>query len=410
MGALDGDSLKVIATALAAKLRADPSFSETFIRNNAEDLVAQGVLEYERKRQGGEEVRNPGGLVVHAAYLRAVDRLRVEGREIHGEVSEKILASAGDPQANTDSVALGRVEAQELHEAVGTLTEPQRQALSALYFDEEPVRAAAAALGMSRSTLCRRRDEAIAVLRERFAIPIPEQVQPRDPYALELGAAAHLSLAVGATAKLAFLASFGAAAGRVRDFFARLFLSGGGGGVGGAAGASIPKAIGIGVCGASAAAICTVVAVGPGLGLLRTGGADKTHQRQTVRRIIQPTASTTAPEPEGLTDHRPKRETERHRTRLQIKRAHGHRTHRQRATEAASTLGVESAVSEAVAGAPPPASEPQSESPPSSDQILVARRVHLVGVYVMSFIGRAPTSRVVRTGSTARGRASRTRW
>jgi DNA-directed RNA polymerase specialized sigma24 family protein len=363
--ALDADSLRIITRALSAKLRADPSFSETFIRNNVEDLVAQGVLEYERKRQAGEEVVNPGGLVVHAAYRRAVDQLRVEGREVHGEASETILALAGDPQASTDSVALGRIEAQQLHEAIGTLTEAQRQALSALYFDEEPVRAAAAALGTTRSTLCRRRDDAIRVLRERFAIP--EQVEPGDSYALEIGLAAHLSLAVGTAAKLAFLAPLGAAAERLREFFARLLLSGGGG-VGEAAGASIPKAIGIGICGASTVAVCTVVAVGPGLGLLGAGGGGQVREQAAARQILRPAGSTTAPTlaPRSAAKRHAARTTRPHRSRHRKRRASTQGARHKAASESASSLGIESAV-------PEPSVEPvpsgSSESRPSPDEI-----------------------------------------
>ncbi len=365
---MDADSLRIITRALSAKLRSDPSFSESFITNNAEDLVAQGVLEYERKRRAGEEVLNPGGLVVHSAYRRAVDRLRAEGRELHGEAAEKALASAADPHASTDSLALGRIEAQRLHEAIGTLTEAQRQALSALYFDEEPVRAAAAALGTTRSTLCRRRDEAIAVLRERFAVP--DQIQPGDSFALEIGLAAHLSLAVVAASKLAILAPLGASVGRVRDFFARLFLSGGGGGVGGAATASIPKAIGIGICGASTVAVCTVVAVGPGLGLLGSGG-DNSQAREpaAVRQIAQPAASAAAPAPRSAADRHATRTARRHHRR-QKKRASLRRAREKAARESASSLGIGSAAPEPPVEPPPSTpSEPSSGSGPSPDEI-----------------------------------------
>lgn len=360
---LDGDSLRVITRTLAAKLREDLHLSGSFIQSNVDDLVGQALLEYERKREAGEEIINPGGLIVHIGYCRAIDQLRREGREVHGEAAELILALTEDPGTGTDSAALSRIEAEQLHEAIGALPVIERQVLGAAYFQGDSALSAARALGMSETNFRRRRDKALRTLRRSFAIP--EQIEPGGRYAFDIGAAAHLSLAVGASARLIRLHWLTDIFDRMRDFAARLFLGGGGEGVGGVAGGSAAKVLGIGICGASAtAAACVVAGVSPGIGLVGLGDHHDLPPARVAAAKSPPPPSApiapTIPDPsvrvpaKSAPDGRP---------------SHGHgRLHRQTRVDAAAPLGIESAAPEPE---PAPTSSPVAEagSSPTPDEV-----------------------------------------
>ncbi len=266
---VDDAVIKAVKVGLHGKLRR-LDLTESWIERCEDDLVGQGLAEYARARSRGVEITNPGGWLVHTGYRRAIDQLRREGHEIYGEGAEAILSAAPDPASATDDEAIGRIEVEQLHEAVAELSDQQRQALSLYFFEEMSTRAAADALRVSEPTFRRRRDAAIQAIRERLGIE-PEQ---GDALAVEIGLAAWLSLAAGAArptiadyaiaASESVRSSVGTATGRIRDLFARFLSSGGGEG---ASGATVGAAARVtGVCATAVVACVASGVVGPGVG------------------------------------------------------------------------------------------------------------------------------------------------
>lgn len=368
---LDAEALERIERRLHGKLRAR-RISEAFIARHGEDALQQGLAEYARAVERGTEIANPGGWVVRIAYRRAIDELR---REVHEENGDAVDAGAigTGPGSPTEEEALGRLEAEQVRRAVPTLSLEQRQALSLCFFEELTTREAASALGCSEPTFRRRRDAALAVLRERFGIA-PE---PGDQQAIEVGLAAWLSLSgarvvpvrgpldqVVAAAE-SLRGGVVTATERGRELLTR-FLSSGGGDVSAAAGSSLGKAGG--ACAGALAACALSGVVGPGVGgvdLIGGGEGARPERRAPQQatapeRPAAPAPPPASPSPEsevgetalqGSTSPRPARAS-----------ARAQRTRRARQA-ATSQFGIESAAGDAQSSgstAPAPAPEPSS--------------------------------------------------
>jgi RNA polymerase sigma factor (sigma-70 family) len=365
-----------VKAGLRGKLRG-LNVSQAWIERGIDDLIGQGLAEYARAQSRGDQIANPGGWLVHTAYRRAIDQLRREGHEVYGEGAEAILESTADASASTETEAIGRVQSEEIHSAVATLSNAQRQALSLYFFEELSTRAAADALKVSEATFRRRRDSALRALRERLGIPEPSA---GDALAIEVGLAAWLSLAIGdSQASVGTHASDaldglgrGASAllGRGRDLAVRLLSSGGGEGVGGVAGSTAGRAAG--VCATALVACAASGVIGPGVGgidLVDGGGHVGTATQQAAkpaRTISRQTATT--PESQVV----PERPSPVPRRRVGHARgeaagANGRRAARRSERTASSQFGVESQASpEPPASEPAPAPAPVESAPESS--------------------------------------------
>ena len=376
----DAEALGAIERALHGKLRAH-RLSEGFIDRYGQDVLQQGVAEYERAIARGGEIENPGGWIVSTAYRRAIDELRREMREEPEEwVGETPGAiNGGDLAAPTESEALANVSAEQLRRAMEKLSTQQRQALGLFYFEELPTREAAEVLGCGQTTFRRRLDSALRVLRQRFGIVVPE---PGEELAIEVGLVAWLSLSgarvVPTRGPVEQLIAVGdamrGAAGwlvdRARDATARVLASGGGEGIGAAASGPLGKTAG-GVCAGALAACALTGVIGPGVGgvdLLGGGHAVRPAHRRAAQA---PRPAPVAPAPPSHAEARPKASTASvpskatHKPKPRATSSTAQRT--RRATHAAtSQFGVESAAPEAGYSAPsepaPEAAAPSSSS------------------------------------------------
>jgi RNA polymerase sigma factor (sigma-70 family) len=380
---LDESALRAIRLGFAGKLRRH-QLSEAFIERYADDLVGQGLAEYMRARSQGQQIANPGGWVVNTAFRRALDQLRREGREVYGEGAEAVLEFTGDPAASTEAEAIENVQAERLHEAISTLSVSQRQALSLYFFEEKSTRSAADALGVSEPTFRRRRDSALGVLRERFGIQPPES---GDAIAIEVGLAAWLSLATARASTPVLLDRLlagadwlrhGAAAlaARAREVAVRILSSGGGEGVGGAAGGSVAKVVG--VCATVSVAACAATGViGPGIGgvdLIGQGGHPHAHPQERVTApAAHPQAATSQPKPQTpattIAPSRSRQHPDRHGSAGASPATASHRAEQ----KASSQFGVESSSSPSEASgessSPPPVSAESGATPAPESEV-----------------------------------------
>lgn len=368
----DAEALGAIERALHGKLRAH-RLSESFIERHGEDVVQQGIAEYERALAQGSEIENPGGWIVSTAYRRAIDELRRELREVdEAEVPATAgLVEGGELFSPTEAEAIDNVSADQLRETIRKLSAQQRQALGLYYFEERTTREAAAALGCGETTFRRHLRSALRVLRQRFGV-VPE---PGSELAIEAGLVAWTSLAGARVVPgrsfpdqlVAAIDTVRDAGGgfleRGRDVVTRLIASGGGESIGVAASSPLGRAGG--VCAGALAACALTGVVGPGVGgvdLVGDSASHHAHQQATrphrsappplkLATPIHPTPSSSARTASSPSQQSASSSTEDERTR--------------RATRAASSqFGVESAASEGSYS--PPAPEPTESSSSAS--------------------------------------------
>ncbi|MCB1280050.1 MAG: sigma-70 family RNA polymerase sigma factor [Salinibacterium sp.] len=261
---MDTDQLQSIEIGVRGKLRS-ARIPESFIDQQAEDLVQQAVAEYASASERGIKITNASGWIVNTAYRRAIDQLRHEQHETEGTTEDIAIEATDDTAPLPDEEALDHIEVEQLHRAIARLSTTQKQALSLYYFENRTTRDGAKALGWSEPTFRRRRDAAIHNLRKRLGVTVPE---------FDIGLAAWLSLTTtdgrftsvfsnltGATESVRSGAI--AAIERSREFATRL-LSSGGGETAIGIGSPASKAA-AGIC-ATAIAACTATGViGPGV-------------------------------------------------------------------------------------------------------------------------------------------------
>jgi RNA polymerase sigma factor (sigma-70 family) len=285
-------ALREIKLSLHGKLRAH-RLSDSFIERCGPDALQQGLAEYASAIKRGVTIENPDAWVVSTSFRRAIDELRREVRRADGAALEAMLASGGPTSPPAEEPALAQLEADQLREAIGTLTPEQRQALSLYYFEERSGRESARVLGCSERTFRRRLDSALKQLRERFGIPVPE---PGSELGIEVGLAAWVSLGgarvipshgpfehlIAAVESLRGTAS--GLPGRARDLAAHVTL-GGGDGISAAASGPLGKATG--ACAGALAACALTGVIGPGVGGvdLLGGNPAKPPMRHEVLRV-----------------------------------------------------------------------------------------------------------------------------
>lgn len=175
--------VREIERSLRAKLRSY-RLPEAFIDRCGEDALQKGIVEYLRARSAGAEIRDPGGFVVQAAFRRAIDELRREAREVHGVALDRLLEAGRSAAPAAEEVAIERMTAERLREAIDGLPPEERQALSLYYFEELSNHRAAEILYCSERTFRRRLGSALGHLSRAIGAPAPK---PGSDLALEVG-------------------------------------------------------------------------------------------------------------------------------------------------------------------------------------------------------------------------------
>jgi RNA polymerase sigma-70 factor (ECF subfamily) len=268
---LQEGALREIERSLYGKLKAH-RLPDSFIERCGEDAIQKGFLEYLRACEEGAEIENRNAFVVRAAFCRAIDELRREAHEADGAV-DSLIDNGRHAAPPSEDLAVERLEAEELREAIASLPTEERQILVLHYFEELSDRRGAELLYCSERTYRRRLKRALAEVSRRLGVPIPE---PGSELAIEIGLAgwttlggAQVALAHGPLDQLIGVVDRGrdgleSLAARLRDPVARLSTNGTSERA--SALASGPAGKFIGGC-AGAAVVCLLGGVvGPGIG------------------------------------------------------------------------------------------------------------------------------------------------
>lgn len=370
-------ALEEIERSLRGKLKAY-NLSDAFIERSLEDALQKGLVEYLRVLDRGEAVENPAGFVVRAGFCRAIDELRHEARHADGTAVDALIDSGGVPEPSTDEVAIDYLQAEELREAVLTLSPEEQQVLRLHYFDEKTAEASAKALFCSERTYRRRLDNAKKKLGELLGAPVPE---PGSQLAIELGVVlwvslrgANVALAQGPLEQLVGIAHSAQdaaawAANRARDLVAR--FGGGGGGEKLTALASSGPGRVVGTC----VAACVLAVGGAELAGVGQGGGDRhpaqaPHHRKAAKapRPHPFVVASPVPKPEPAPARSKHRSSETETSTSSASRAE---QREREATEAVRSQQLEGAVVEE-APAPEPAPETSSSSSSGSSPTQVA--------------------------------------
>jgi RNA polymerase sigma factor (sigma-70 family) len=286
---LEAEALREIERSLHGKLKAH-RLSDSFIERCGEEAVQRGLVEYLHAVEEGIEVDNRDAFVVRAAFWRAIDELRREARQADGTAIEAILASGRIAEPASEELAVERLAAEELREAVESLSAEERQVLSLHYFEQLSFKRSAETLYCSERTFRRRLKKALGNLSRHLGVAAPE---PGSELAIEIGLVAWVSLCgarvVLSQGPLAQLAAVPDAvhdgvlwtAGRLRDLTVRLFASGAGERATEIAASPLTKTGG--AC-TGALAICALTGVvGPGLGGVDVIGGHERLKRPMTR-------------------------------------------------------------------------------------------------------------------------------
>lgn len=268
---LQEGALREIERSLYGKLKAH-RLPDSFIERCWEDAIQKGFLEYLRAREEGAEIENRNAFVVRAAFCRAIDELRHEAHEADGSL-DSLIDNGRHAAPPSEELAVERLEAEELRQAIAGLPAEERQILVLHYFEELSDKRGAELLYCSERTYRRRLKRALANVGRRLGVPAPD---PGSELAVEIGLAAWTTLG---GARVAFAHGpldqligalesirdgLGRLAGRLRDPVAGLYANGTGEKA--SALASGPAGKFIGGC-AGAAVVCLLGGVvGPGIG------------------------------------------------------------------------------------------------------------------------------------------------
>ena len=335
-------------------------FSSQFIARHCEDLLATAQLEYARKVGEGVDIENPAGWIINCAWRRTMSLLEAQGRTPQLVSTEASAPLTDDLSRSAEDAALEEERAHKVQAAVEQLSIDQRRLIELAYFEEMPVREAARMLDWHPSKAQRCHESARKRLYELLG------VQSLDELEIEVGLAAWLSLAGARTLTGRALQRLTAAADalrgmssglldRGRDLAARLLVSGGGEGIGAAAGGPLGKAA-AGACAGALAACALTGVIGPGVGgvsLVGGSGHAKPPQRIAAAPIPRPPASAS-----GAANPAPTRSPASSADGGPQQGGGGSATAARAEREASSQFGVESA-------APGDSSDPTGSSPAS---------------------------------------------
>jgi RNA polymerase sigma factor (sigma-70 family) len=373
-------ALGEIERSLRARLRAY-DLSNAFIERSLEDALQKGLVEYLRALDRGEVIDNPSGFIVQAGFCRAIDELRREARLADGALVDALIESGDVAEPSTDEVAMDRLEAQELRDAVGRLSPEEQQVLSLRYFDGLTNEASAKVLYCSKRTYRRRLSAALKKLERHLGVPVPE---PGSQLAIEIGVVAwvalrgaNVALAQGPIEQLVGIVHSAQdaaawAAGRARDLAAR--FGGGGGGEKLTALASSGPGRVVGTC----VAACVLAVGGAELAGVGQGGdhhpaqARRAHHHKEAKKprpepvVVAPPVP--APEP---TPAHPRSTSRSSQSQTSTSSASRTEQREQEATEAVRSQQLEGAVVEEAPG-PEPAPETSTSSSSGSSPTQIA--------------------------------------
>jgi hypothetical protein len=142
------------------------------------------------------EIENRDAFIVDVAFKRAVDEIRAEARHGNPEILSAIADRSGGPAPAAEEEATDHLLAAQLHEAMTKLSADKRQALRLYYFEEKTIRECAELLFVSETSFRRVLGAAVAVLRRRLGVEIPEG---KSPLGIEIGLAAWVVAGSGLT-------------------------------------------------------------------------------------------------------------------------------------------------------------------------------------------------------------------
>src|SRR5215203_506780 len=164
-------------------------FSPRFIEQHGDDLLGTATLEYSRKVDDGEDIKNPTGWLIACAWRRTQSQLEAEGRrpeivstEVTGPVADELSKDPEDALLSEDRV-------RKVREAVEELPVEQRRVVALSYFEGMTVREAARALDWHPSKAQRAHEAAKRRLQELLG------VDDADALEIEIGLAAYGSVA-----------------------------------------------------------------------------------------------------------------------------------------------------------------------------------------------------------------------
>lgn len=372
-------ALGEIERSLRSRLRAY-DLSSAFIERSLEDALQKGLVEYLRALDRGEVIDNPSGFIVQAGFCRAIDELRREARQADGALIDALIESGDVAEPSTDEVAMDRLEAQELRDAVGRLSPEEQQVLSLRYFDGLTNEASAKVLYCSKRTYRRRLSAALKKLERHLGVPVPE---PGSQLAIEIGVVtwvalrgAKVALVQGPIEQLVGIVHSAQdaaawAAGRARDLAAR--FGGGGGGEKLTAIASSGPGRVVGTC----VAACVLAVGGAELAGVGQGGdhhpaqVQRTHHHKEAKKSRRPervVVASPVPTPAPTSARSKSRSSQ-----SQTSTSSGSTTEQreQEATEAVRSQQLEGAVGEE-APAPEPAPETSTSSSSGSSPTQIA--------------------------------------
>jgi RNA polymerase sigma-70 factor (ECF subfamily) len=140
--------------------------------SDAEDAMQETFLRAYRRLH---QLHHPSGfrawLYAIARRVCSERRRSTSRRDRHETAAAEVHVVLSEPPPGPDAVAEQVDQLDRLTIALNTLSEPERLAIHLYYLDDEPVRAASSALGLSRSgyykLLTRARNRLAASMRER---------------------------------------------------------------------------------------------------------------------------------------------------------------------------------------------------------------------------------------------------
>jgi RNA polymerase sigma factor (sigma-70 family) len=169
-------------------------FSAQWIGRHGEEAFGQAALEYSRKLAEGARIENPPGWIIECAWRRAKSELEAEERSPDVVSTEKSRPVAERVEPSPEETLLDSERFAKVRAAVAELSADRRRILALSYFEGFSVRQAGERLRWHPSKAQRAHEGAKRQLHELLGVGAADQLE------VEIGLAAYLSLATGASA------------------------------------------------------------------------------------------------------------------------------------------------------------------------------------------------------------------
>ena len=168
-------------------------FSAQWIGRHGEEVFGQAALEYSRKLAEGERIENPPGWIIECAWRRAKSELEAEQRSPDVVSTEKSRPLAERVEPSPEETLLDFERFAKVRAAIAELSADRRRILALSYFEGLSVRQAGERLRWHPSKAQRAHEGAKRQLHELLGVGAADQLE------VEIGLAAYLSLATGAS-------------------------------------------------------------------------------------------------------------------------------------------------------------------------------------------------------------------